>query len=171
SESGKLHALVHECDHFRSFSRDGRALGRHTVCRVRIDDGRAVHRCTDHLPGDEGSQPGGNGAPHMKACNSHLFSRREFAAFGAFGITGIGMAQSMPLTAGQVVNRIKQHLGVPWHGGPTDTFKSGGEESKVTGIATTVMSTFDVIKRAAATGKNMVITHEPTFWLGNDDVR
>ena len=107
----------------------------------------------------------------MKACNSRSFSRREFAAFGALGITGIGMAQTTPLTAGQVVERIKEHLGVPWRGGPTDTFKSGGEESKVTGIATTVMSTFDVIKRAAASGKNMVITHEPTFWLGNDDVR
>jgi putative NIF3 family GTP cyclohydrolase 1 type 2 len=87
------------------------------------------------------------------------------------GITGIGIAQTTPLTAGQVVERIKEHLGVPWRGGATDTFKSGGGESKVTGIATTVMSTFDVIKHAAASGKNMVITHEPTFWLGNDDVR
>jgi hypothetical protein len=31
------------------------------------------------------------------------------------------------------------------------------------------MSTFDVIKRAAASRKNMVITHEPTFWTHNDD--
>ena len=107
----------------------------------------------------------------MKACNSCVLSRRGFAALGALGITGIGIAQTTPLTAGHVVERIKEHLGVPWRGGPTDTFKSGAEESKVTGIATTVMSTFDVIKRAAASGKNMVITHEPTFWLGNDDVR
>jgi putative NIF3 family GTP cyclohydrolase 1 type 2 len=106
----------------------------------------------------------------MKACNSRV-SRREFAALGALGITASGLAQTTTLTAGQVVERIKEHLGVPWRGGPTDTFKSGAEESKVTGIATTVMSTFDVIKRAAASGKNMVITHEPTFWLGNDDVR
>lgn len=107
----------------------------------------------------------------MKACNFRVLSRRDFTALGALGITGIGIAQTTPLTAGQVVERIKEHLGVPWRGGPTDTFKSGAEESKVTGIATTVMSTFDVIKRAAASGKNMVITHEPTFWLGNDDVR
>lgn len=32
------------------------------------------------------------------------------------------------------------------------------------------MSTFDVLKRAAATGKNLVITHEPTFWTGNDNL-
>jgi putative NIF3 family GTP cyclohydrolase 1 type 2 len=106
----------------------------------------------------------------MKACNSRV-SRREFAALGALGITASGLAQTTTLTAGQVVERIKEHLGVPWRGGPTDTFKSGAEASKITGIATTVMSTFDVIKRAAASGKNMVITHEPTFWLGNDDVR
>ena len=106
----------------------------------------------------------------MKVGNSRHLSRREFAALGALSITAPGLSQT-PLTAGQVIERIKEHLGVPWHGGPTDTFKSGAEDSKVTGIATTVMSTFDVIKRAAASSKNMVITHEPTFWLGNDDVK
>src|SRR5437868_3084438 len=99
------------------------------------------------------------------------FSRREFAAVAALGATMKAFGQAAPLTAGQVVERIKEHLGVPWRGGATDTFKSGDADTPVTGIATTVMSTFDVIKRAAAEGKNMVITHEPTFWLGNDDVR
>ena len=98
-------------------------------------------------------------------------SRREFAAFAALGGAVKGFGQSVPFTAGQIVERIKAHLGAPWHGGPTDTFKSGGEDTPVTGIATTVMSTFDVIKRAVSSGRNMVITHEPTFWLGNDDVR
>lgn len=107
----------------------------------------------------------------MKACNSRALSRREFAALGAMSITAPGLAKTTALTAGPVIERIKEHLGAPWRGGTTDTFKSGGEDSKVTGIATSVMSTFDVIKRAAASGKNMVITHEPTFWLGNDDVR
>jgi putative NIF3 family GTP cyclohydrolase 1 type 2 len=99
-------------------------------------------------------------------------SRREFAALPAllFGAAATGFAQS-PLTAGQVVERIKEHLGVPWRGGPTDTFKTGDERTPVTGIATTVMSTFDVIKRAATARRNMVITHEPTFWTGNDEVR
>jgi putative NIF3 family GTP cyclohydrolase 1 type 2 len=100
----------------------------------------------------------------------HL-SRREFATFPALAFTATGFAQTESLTAGRVIDRIKDHLGVPWRGGPTDTFKSGDTDSKVTGIATTVMSTFDVIKRSVGSGKNMVITHEPTFWLGNDDVR
>ena len=98
-------------------------------------------------------------------------SRREFAAFAALVGAVKGFGQSVPFTAGQIVERIKAHLGVPWRGGLTDTFKSGGEDTPVIGIATTVMSTFDVIQRAASSGRNMVITHEPTFWLGNDDVR
>ena len=98
-------------------------------------------------------------------------SRREFAAAVPALVAGAASAfgQSSRLTAGQVIERIKAQSGVPWRGGATDTFKSGDEQTPVTGIATTVMSTFDVIKRVAA-GKNMVITHEPTFWLGNDDV-
>src|SRR6187551_3407830 len=98
---------------------------------------------------------------------SRVFSRREFAAIPAMAaaaaLTGLAQAR---LTAGQVVDRIKQNLGVPWRDGPTDTFKSGDAITPITGIATTVMSTFDVIKKAAAAKKNMVITHEPTFWTG-----
>jgi putative NIF3 family GTP cyclohydrolase 1 type 2 len=98
-------------------------------------------------------------------------SRREFAAVPAClaGAALTGFAQSAPLTAGQVIERIKEHLGVPWRGGPTDTLKTRDDHTPVTGVATTVMSTFDVIKRAAAARKNMVITHEPTFWTHNDD--
>lgn len=102
-----------------------------------------------------------------------ILSRREFAMVPALvmGAAATGFAQRPRLTAGEVVERIKANLGVPWRGGPTDTFKTGDIDTPVTGIATTVMSTFDVIKRAAAAGRNMVITHEPTFWRGNDDVQ
>lgn len=60
-----------------------------------------------------------------------MLSRREFAAvpavLAAAALTGF--AQTAPLTAGQVVDRIKEHLGVPWRGGPTDTFKAGVADS------------------------------------------
>ena len=94
-------------------------------------------------------------------------SRREFAAIPALiaGAAVRAFGQRAQLTAGEVVERIKANLGVPWRGGLTDTFKAGDVDTAVTGIATTVMSTFDVIKRAAAAGRNMVITHEPTYWL------
>jgi putative NIF3 family GTP cyclohydrolase 1 type 2 len=99
------------------------------------------------------------------------FNRRQFVALAALGVAGRALAQQgSSLTAGEVVERIKENLGVPWRGGPTDTFKAGDEHSPVIGIATTVMSTFDVLQRATAAGKNMVITHEPTFWTGNDDI-
>jgi len=99
-----------------------------------------------------------------------VLARREFVAISAMAaaaaLTGVAQAR---LTAGQVVDRIKQNLGVPWRDGPTDTFKTGDASTPITGIATTVMSTFEVIKKAAAAKKNLVITHEPTFWTGNDN--
>jgi putative NIF3 family GTP cyclohydrolase 1 type 2 len=68
------------------------------------------------------------------------------------------------LTVGDVVQRIKDHVGVPWREQTVDKIIIGEPNIKVRGIATTMMSTLDVIQRAAAAGKNMVITHEPTFF-------
>jgi putative NIF3 family GTP cyclohydrolase 1 type 2 len=45
-----------------------------------------------------------------------------------------------------------------------DTFKAGNPDAPVTGIAVTMMATMDVLERAAASGKNLIITHEPTFY-------
>ena len=68
------------------------------------------------------------------------------------------------ITAREIVERIKQHVGVPWSDQTVDTFKDGDPETRVTGIATTMMATMDVLKRAAASGSNLIITHEPTFY-------
>lgn len=67
-------------------------------------------------------------------------------------------------TARQIVDQIKANVGVPWREETVDTFKAGDPETPVTGIATTMMATFDVLRRASAEGKNLVITHEPTFY-------
>ncbi|MGD0295504.1 MAG: Nif3-like dinuclear metal center hexameric protein [Bryobacteraceae bacterium] len=72
--------------------------------------------------------------------------------------------QSGALTARQVIERIQAHVGVPWRSETVDTFKAGDPETRVTGIATTMMATYDVLVRAAAAGKNLIITHEPTFY-------
>jgi|HubBroStandDraft_6_1064221.scaffolds.fasta_scaffold26754_3 putative NIF3 family GTP cyclohydrolase 1 type 2 len=69
-----------------------------------------------------------------------------------------------PPTARQVIEEIKAHVGVPWSDDTVDTFKAGDPDTPVTGIATTMMATFDVLRRAQAEGKNLVITHEPTFY-------
>lgn len=73
------------------------------------------------------------------------------------------------LSARQVIERIQKNVGVPWRNETVDTFKAGDPDTPVTGIATTMMATYDVIERAAAAGLNLVITHEPTFY-GHTDV-
>jgi putative NIF3 family GTP cyclohydrolase 1 type 2 len=74
------------------------------------------------------------------------------------------------MTAGDVVDRIKKNLGVPWRDTTyRDTYKFGGPDTVVTGIATTVFVSLEVIQRAAAAGLNMIIPHEDTFWNDRDD--
>ncbi len=73
-------------------------------------------------------------------------------------------AQQSSLTARQIVGEIEQHIGVSLPASTVDTFKAGSPDTPVTGIAVTMMATFDVIQRAAAKGDNFVITHEPTFY-------
>ncbi|HEY2431632.1 MAG TPA: Nif3-like dinuclear metal center hexameric protein [Vicinamibacterales bacterium] len=71
------------------------------------------------------------------------------------------------MTAQEVVTRIQQALaadGIAWREPTVDTFKAGRPETSVRGIATTGMATLDVLHRAAAAGRNFVITHEPTFY-------
>src|ERR1035438_9935169 len=79
-------------------------------------------------------------------------------------VAGLFGQQSGGLTARQVIERIQAHVGVPWHKETVDTFKAGDPETRVTGIATTMMATYDVLVRSAAAGKNLIITHEPTFY-------
>lgn len=73
------------------------------------------------------------------------------------------------LTAGEVVSRIKSNLGFPWRTTTyRDTFKFGGPDTEVKGIATTVFCTYDAIRRAAEMGCNMIIPHEDTYWNDPD---
>jgi putative NIF3 family GTP cyclohydrolase 1 type 2 len=76
------------------------------------------------------------------------------------------------MTAREVVESIKQNIGIPWNENSyRDTFKLGNPDSHVKGIATTVMVTFDMLKRANEAGLNMVISHEDTFWNDRDDTK
>jgi putative NIF3 family GTP cyclohydrolase 1 type 2 len=74
------------------------------------------------------------------------------------------------MKAGEIIDRIKSHLGVPWRDATyRDTFKTGGPDTEVTGIATTAFVTLDVIRKASAAGLNMIVPHEDTFWNDRDD--
>jgi putative NIF3 family GTP cyclohydrolase 1 type 2 len=74
------------------------------------------------------------------------------------------------MKAGEIVDRIKKQLGAPWRDATyRDTFKSGGPDTEVTGIATTCFVTLEVIRKAAAAKLNLIIPHEDTFWNDRDD--
>jgi putative NIF3 family GTP cyclohydrolase 1 type 2 len=76
------------------------------------------------------------------------------------------------MTANEVVDLIKKNVLVPWNERSTrDRFKVGNPDTVVKGIATTMMTTFDMLKRANAAGLNMVITHEDTYWNDPDDTK
>jgi len=97
-------------------------------------------------------------------------TRREFVATGAGAVllgTVAGASQS-PLTPKRVVERIQSNLGVTWRTETVDTFKAGNPDTAVRGIATTVMATMSVLERAAAAGRNFIISHEPTFYGHTD---
>jgi putative NIF3 family GTP cyclohydrolase 1 type 2 len=74
------------------------------------------------------------------------------------------------MTAGEVVDRITKNIGVPWRDTTyRDTYKAGGPQTPVTGVATTMFNSFDVIQRAVTAGLNMILPHETTFWNDRDD--
>src|SRR5215467_5247838 len=93
-----------------------------------------------------------------------LLKRGIVASFAVLFVGALAAGQAKELTAREVVSRIQAHVGVPWQPETVDTFKAGNPDEPVTGIALTMMATMDVLERAAASGKNLVITHEPTFY-------
>ena len=77
-------------------------------------------------------------------------------------------AARQPITAQQVIDRIKANVGIPWMAETVDTFKAGDSQTPLTGIAVTMMATMDVLQRAAANRENLIISHEPTFYEHED---
>nr|WP_154960085.1 Nif3-like dinuclear metal center hexameric protein [Paenibacillus xylanexedens] len=51
-----------------------------------------------------------------------------------------------------------------------DVLVTGEADTVVTGIVTTYMATVEVIRQAHAAGANLIITHEPTFYTGADQL-
>jgi putative NIF3 family GTP cyclohydrolase 1 type 2 len=102
-------------------------------------------------------------------------SRREFvtgAAVSAF-TARTRLYSSIELTgpaitAEQVVERIKQNIGVEWKTETVDTFKAGDPATAVKGIVTTAMATMEVLRQAVKGGANLVITCEPSFYSKSD---
>jgi len=98
-------------------------------------------------------------------------TRRSFVFAGA-GLAAGALAQPPggALAAGEVVERIKANVGIPWRDKTVDNIIAGAAETPVRGIAVMMMATLEMVRRAAASGRNMVITHEPAFFSHQDTV-
>jgi putative NIF3 family GTP cyclohydrolase 1 type 2 len=104
---------------------------------------------------------------------NNAISRRNFARQIGGALAASAARAQAPVTAAQVVERIKQKLaeeGVVWGPSNFDKFHLGDSNVPVTGIATTFQPTLDVLQRALAARKNFVVAHESTFWDGFDPV-
>jgi putative NIF3 family GTP cyclohydrolase 1 type 2 len=100
-------------------------------------------------------------------------SRRQFAALAA-AVAAAPFTQSAalsaadPVTAEQVIDRIRKNIGVEWKPDSVDAIKAGSPSTRVTGIATTSMATIEVLRQAVKAGSNFVITAQPTFFGRGD---
>jgi putative NIF3 family GTP cyclohydrolase 1 type 2 len=84
-------------------------------------------------------------------------------AFALFAFTCAAQAQST-FTAEQVIAKMREAAGVTVSPNTVDTIKAGDPATVVTGIATTISPTMDVLRKAVAAHDNLIITHEPTFY-------
>jgi putative NIF3 family GTP cyclohydrolase 1 type 2 len=100
-------------------------------------------------------------------------SRRKFVALTATGIAAAPLAMMArpigdPISAQEVLDRIRKNIGVDWKPDTVDGFKAGDPSSSVTGIATTSLATLNVLDSAMKAGANLIITSEPTFFSRAD---
>jgi putative NIF3 family GTP cyclohydrolase 1 type 2 len=93
--------------------------------------------------------------------------------------SSLGLAAAVPfmkpdfkegLTVGQVIDRIKAQVGIPWREQTVDNLIVGTREQEVKGVATVMMATLEVLQQAAARGLNLVVTHEPTYYSHQDRI-
>jgi putative NIF3 family GTP cyclohydrolase 1 type 2 len=98
------------------------------------------------------------------------WTRRDMGRALLAGLLAAGSARGRrgQITAREVVERIRQNLGVPWRNRTSDTFKWGDPDAPITGITCAFMSTLSLLQRSAQAGNSFVISHEPTFWSADD---
>ncbi len=94
-----------------------------------------------------------------------IVRRRDVVASGAaLAAVATLPASAASLTVNDVLARMHGQIGTPWFEGGVDRIIVGEGTTQVTGIATTMMATFDAMKAAVAAKANLIITHEPTWW-------
>jgi putative NIF3 family GTP cyclohydrolase 1 type 2 len=118
-----------------------------------------------------------DGRGRLKQEPMHHISRRQFVTLTATGVATApltAMARSVassigaPVTAREIIDRIKKNIGVAWKPETVDTFKAGNPSTAVTGIVTTALASLEVLGRAVKAGANLIITCEPAFFARAD---
>src|SRR5262249_51131805 len=71
--------------------------------------------------------------------------------------------------AQEIVERIRQKIGIEWKSETVDTFKAGDSSVAVKGIVTSAMATLPVLEQAAKIGANLIITCGATFFFKSDN--
>jgi putative NIF3 family GTP cyclohydrolase 1 type 2 len=74
------------------------------------------------------------------------------------------------ITALQLITRILDKSGAANRPQTIDHVSAGDPTTPVTGIATMAIASLDCLKRAAAAGRNLILTYDPAFWSGNDSL-
>ncbi len=69
----------------------------------------------------------------------------------------------------ELISKVIQKCGVEPLKVTCDQIIEGNPDMEITGIVTTFMATVDVIKKAHSLGANFIITHEPTYFTGDDE--
>src|SRR5262245_5933524 len=100
-------------------------------------------------------------------------SRREFGALAvsaaaapfAFSRTPSAAAA---ITARDLVERIKEQIGVAWKPESSDGMKVGDPSPVVAGVATTALPTLAVLQQVVKAGANVVISSQPVFYARTD---
>jgi putative NIF3 family GTP cyclohydrolase 1 type 2 len=83
---------------------------------------------------------------------------------------GFGPAHTGPITALQFIARLLDQTAAPGRAKTVDHVSAGDPTTAVTGIAVMPMASLDGLKQAVAGGHNLIVTYEPGFWSGNDDL-
>ena len=88
--------------------------------------------------------------------------------FLPLALSAQGTAPPATFSAQAVIDRIEADFGTSFPPDTVDTFKAGDPSTPVTGIVTTFLPTISVLREAVAQHKNLILTHEPTFYNHRD---
>ncbi|WP_084214233.1 Nif3-like dinuclear metal center hexameric protein [Terriglobus sp. TAA 43] len=93
----------------------------------------------------------------------HSLGKRSWLV-AALLLATTGISAQQALTAEQLIAKMREAAGIVPGPNTVDTIKAGDPQTVVTGIATTISPTMDVLRKAVAAGDNLIVTHEPSFY-------